>query len=39
MTDRSLEYLRRAMEQGYKGIGEVFRDPEFEKLRADPRFA
>lgn len=36
--DRSLEYLRRAMEDGYKGIGEVYKDPDFAALRTDARF-
>jgi tetratricopeptide (TPR) repeat protein len=37
-TDRSLEYLRRAMEEGYKGIDQVYKDEEFAGLRKDPRF-
>ena len=36
--DRSLEYLRKAMEDGYKGIDEVYKDQEFAGLRKDPRF-
>jgi len=36
--DRSLQYLRRAMEEGYKGIEDVYRDPEFAGLRTDARF-
>jgi hypothetical protein len=38
-TDRSLQYLRRAMEEGYKGIADVYKDGEFLELRKDPRFA
>jgi tetratricopeptide (TPR) repeat protein len=37
-TDRSLEYLRKAMEEGYKGIDQVYKDAEFAGLRNDPRF-
>ncbi len=37
-TDRSLEYLRKAMEEGYKGIDQVYKDTEFEGVRKDPRF-
>ncbi|HZM11169.1 MAG TPA: tetratricopeptide repeat protein [Candidatus Limnocylindrales bacterium] len=37
--EHSLEYLRKAMEQGYKGIGKVYTDSEFASLRTDPRFA
>jgi tetratricopeptide (TPR) repeat protein len=36
--DRSLEYLRRALEEGYKGVENVFKDPEFADLRKDSRF-
>lgn len=36
--DRSLECLRRALEEGYKGIEEVYKDSEFIELRKDPRF-
>ncbi len=37
-ADRSLEYLRRAMEEGFKGIDQVYKDDEFAGLRKDPRF-
>lgn len=37
--DHSLEYLRKAMEDGYKGIDAVYKDQEFAMLRKDPRFA
>jgi tetratricopeptide (TPR) repeat protein len=36
--DRSLQYLRRAMEEGYKAIDDVYKDPEFAGLRDDARF-
>ena len=36
--DRSLQYLRRALEEGYNGIDEVYKDPEFAELRGDTRF-
>ena len=38
ITDRSLQYLRRAMEEGYKGIDDVYKDSEFAGMRKDPRF-
>jgi tetratricopeptide (TPR) repeat protein len=38
VADRSLQYLRRAMEEGYKGIDNVYKDSEFAGLRKDPRF-
>lgn len=37
--DRSLEYLRKAMEEGYSKIDNVFKDAEFTELRKDKRFA
>ncbi len=36
--DRSLHYLRRAMEDGYPQINSVYKDQEFAALRKDPRF-
>ena len=39
MNDRSLDYLRRAMEEGYKGVNEVYSNADFSSLRKDPRFA
>ncbi len=36
--DRSLAYLRRCLEEGYKGISDVYKDPEFAGLRNDARF-
>jgi tetratricopeptide (TPR) repeat protein len=37
-TERALEYLRKAMEEGYKDINRVFQEKEFAELRKDPRF-
>ena len=37
-SERSLEYLRRAMEEGYKSINSVYKDTEFAGVRKDPRF-
>lgn len=37
--DRSLLYLRKAMEEGYKDIKKVYKENEFAELRKDPRFA
>jgi len=36
--DKSLVYLQRALEEGYKGIDNVYKDPEFAGLRSDARF-
>ncbi len=36
--DRALLYLRRAMEEGYKDIKNVYQEQEFETLRKDERF-
>ncbi len=38
MPERSLHYLRRAMEDGYRDIKDVYKDAEFSALRNDPRF-
>jgi len=37
--EHSLEYLRKAMEEGYKNIDKVYTDSEFASLRTDKRFA
>ncbi len=39
VNDRSLHYLKKAMEEGYKDIKDVYKDNEFGTLRKDPRFA
>jgi tetratricopeptide (TPR) repeat protein len=36
--DRALEYLRKALEDGYKDVDAVYKDQEFATLRQDPRF-
>jgi len=36
--DRSLEYLRKAIEEGYPDIKKVYSDAEFTELRKDKRF-
>jgi tetratricopeptide (TPR) repeat protein len=37
-SDQSLEYLRKAMEAGYKDLKNVYKDIEFAELRKNPRF-
>ena len=37
-SDRSLEYLRKALEEGYKDFNNVYKEPEFAELRKDKRF-
>jgi Tfp pilus assembly protein PilF len=37
-SDRSLQYLRKAMEEGYKDLKNVYKDEEFAELRKDKRF-
>jgi tetratricopeptide (TPR) repeat protein len=37
--DRSILYLRKAMEEGYKSIQKVYSEPEFATLRTDKRFS
>ena len=37
-SERSLEYLRKAMEEGYKDFKNVYKDEEFAALRKDKRF-
>lgn len=36
--DHCLQYLRKAMEEGYSGINKVYTDTEFATLRTDKRF-
>jgi tetratricopeptide (TPR) repeat protein len=38
LPERSLEYLKKAMEQGYKDLKNAYKDVEFSELRKDPRF-
>jgi tetratricopeptide (TPR) repeat protein len=37
-SEQSLEYLRKAMEAGYKDLKNVYKDVEFAQLRKNPRF-
>jgi Flp pilus assembly protein TadD, contains TPR repeats len=37
-ADRSLQYLRKAMEEGYSKIDNAYKDTEFAELRKDKRF-
>jgi len=39
LFDRSLEYLKKAVEEGYPKIKDVYTDEGFAELRKDPRFA
>ena len=39
LSDRSFEYLRKAMEERYKDFKNVYKDAEFAELRKDKRFA
>jgi len=38
-SERSLEYLKKALEEGYKDFNNVYKDVEFAGLRKDKRFA
>src|SRR5580704_1539719 len=38
-SDHALQYLRRALEEGYPAIDEVYKDSDFEGVRKDTRFA
>jgi tetratricopeptide (TPR) repeat protein len=37
-SDQSLEYLKKAMEAGFKDLKNVYKDAEFAELRKNPRF-
>lgn len=39
VPDLSLHYLKKAKEEGYRDIKDVYKDNEFSTLRKDPRFA
>jgi tetratricopeptide (TPR) repeat protein len=38
LSDQSLEYLKKAMEAGYKDLKNVYKDVEFAQVRKNPRF-
>ena len=38
LSDHSLQYLQKAMEDGYKDLRNVYKDVEFPQLRKNPRF-
>lgn len=38
LSDQSLEHLKKAMEEGYKDMKDVYKDVEFAALRKDKRF-
>ncbi len=38
LSDQSLEYLKKAIESGYKDLKNVYKDVEFAELRKSPRF-
>lgn len=38
LSDQSLEHLKKAMEEGYKDLKDVYKDTEFAALRKDKRF-
>ncbi len=39
LSEQSLQYLKKAMEEGYKDFKNVYKDAEFAELRKDKRFA
>lgn len=39
LADKSLEYLKKAREQGFKDMNNVYKDVDFAELRKDPRFS
>ena len=38
LPEQSLEYLRKAKEDGYRDLKNVYKDVEFAELRKNPRF-